>query len=203
MTLIQDSSHGHCPLDVTLHGKNTLTAFCFQMAFHLCILQAVCQPFKWLGHLFARNFRWFKWLCHPFLGNINPFEWLSDQFVKRHQTIWMTWSPIRWRHQANRMTWSPVCWRHQAVRMAWSSILWHPFEFSVKWHGRWVTLNFTCLSGELNVFQHWFDYICKSLGALNSYFALLKQHSYTSDVGVDVFFFSDVADYELLSIDDP
>lgn len=87
MTLIQDSSHGYCPLDVTLHGKNTLTAFCFQMAFHLCILQAVCQPFKWLGHLFARNIRWFKWLCHPFLGNINPFEWLSDQFVKRHQTI--------------------------------------------------------------------------------------------------------------------
>ena len=129
------------------------------MAFHLCILQAICQPFEWLGHLFARSIRWFKWLCHPFLGNINPFEWLSDHFVEKHQTIQMTWSPIRWRHQANWMTQSPVCWRHQAVQTAWSSVLWHPFEFSVKWPGRWVTLNFTCLSSDLNVFQHWFDYI--------------------------------------------
>ena len=134
-------------------GKHTLTAFRFQTAFHLCILQAICQPFEWLGHLFARNMRWFKWLCHPFLGNINPFEWPSDQFVKKHQTVWMTWSPIRWRHHANQMTRSPVCWRHQAVRTAWSYVLRHPFEFSVKWHRRWVTLDFTCLSGELNVFN--------------------------------------------------
>ena len=39
-------------------------AFCFHMAFRL---QAVHQPFEWLGHLFER-------LREPLVGNINPFE---------------------------------------------------------------------------------------------------------------------------------
>ena len=78
------------------------------------------------------------------------------------------------------MTWSPVCWRHQAVRTAWSSVLWHSFEFSVEWHA-WETSyairskKFTCLSGHLTqCFQDLFDFICTSLSALNSHFALFK-----------------------------
>ena len=75
---------------------------------------------------------------------------------------------------------APVCWRHQAVRTAWSSVLWHSFAFSVEWHAwemsyaiRWK--KFPCSSGHLNqCFQDLFDFICTSLSALNSYFALFK-----------------------------
>ena len=60
-------------------GKRTILAFCFQTAFRL---QAVCQPFNQLGHLFARNARLFEQLRHPFVGNINLFEQLSCPFVR-------------------------------------------------------------------------------------------------------------------------
>ena len=103
---------------------------------------------------------------------------------------------------------APVCWGHQAVRTAWSSVLWHSFEFSVKWHAwetsyaiRWK--KFTCSSGHLTqCFQDLFDFICTSLSALNSYFALFKTtripkcRSWSG-------FFSDVADYELFSVHNP
>ena len=46
-------------------------AFHFHMAF---CLQAVCQPFERLGHLFARNISLFERLREPFVGNINLFE---------------------------------------------------------------------------------------------------------------------------------
>ena len=49
-------------------------AFHFQTAFRL---QAVFQPFKWLGHRFTRNISPSERLCHPFIGNINPFKQLS------------------------------------------------------------------------------------------------------------------------------
>ena len=54
-----------------LTRKPTLMAFHFHMAF---CLQAVCQPFEWLGHLFARNISLFERLREPFVGNINLFE---------------------------------------------------------------------------------------------------------------------------------
>ena len=44
-------------------------AFCFHTAFRL---QAVCQPFEWFGHLFARNISLFERLLELFVGNINP-----------------------------------------------------------------------------------------------------------------------------------
>ena len=52
-------------LYMTSHPKMKLMAFRFQ---------AVCQPFKRLGHPFARNISLFEWLHEPFVGNINPFE---------------------------------------------------------------------------------------------------------------------------------
>ena len=54
-----------------LTWKPTLMAFRFHMAFRL---QAVCQPFERLGHLFARNISLLEPLCETFLGNINPFK---------------------------------------------------------------------------------------------------------------------------------
>ena len=41
----------------------------------------LCQPFKRLGHPFARNSP-FEWLPHPLDRNINPFERLSCEFVR-------------------------------------------------------------------------------------------------------------------------
>jgi len=130
--------------------------------------------------------------------NINPFERLSYAFVRNN----------------NRS--NDLVTRLLNVRTAWSSVLWRSFEFSVKWHA-WETSyairskKLTCSSGHLTrCFQDLFDFICTSLSALNSYFALLKKrcsymlkkHAYTSaNHGVD--FFSDVADYKLFSVHNP
>ena len=54
-------------------------AFCFHTAF---LLQAVGQPFKWLGRQFTRNISPLERLCHLFLGNINPFKQLSYPFIR-------------------------------------------------------------------------------------------------------------------------
>ena len=158
-------------------GKRTLMAFRFQTAFRL---QAVCQPFKRLGYLFARNIR-------LVVGNINLFEQLSCPFVRNIKLFQWLGSPIRWRHQAVQMTRSPVHWRHQAVQTAWSYLSEHPFEFSVRWHGRWVMQNFTCLNRQVNVFNICSTSFYTILSALNSYFTLLKQRLYTSNCGTQAF----------------
>ena len=54
-------------------------AFCFRSAFRL---QAVCQPFKWLGCPFTRNISPLERLRHLFIGNINPFKQLSYPFIR-------------------------------------------------------------------------------------------------------------------------
>ena len=46
---------------VTSHATTCLMAF---------RLQAVCQPFEWLGHPFARNINPFELLSHPLIKNI-------------------------------------------------------------------------------------------------------------------------------------
>ena len=62
---------------------------------------------------------------------------------------------------------------------------------------------FTCSSSNLTqCFQDLFDFICRSLSALNSYFDLFKTtrvHKCRSWSG----FFSDVADYELFRVHNP
>ena len=68
---------------------------------------------------------------------------------------------------------------------------------------RYSFKKFTCSSSHLTqCFQDLFDFICTSLSALNSYFALFKTtpiHKRRSWSG----FFSDVADYEPFSVHDP
>ena len=55
------------------------------MAFRL---QAICQPFEWFGHQFARNISLFEWLREPFIGNINLFEvWTVYELPKSKPTV--------------------------------------------------------------------------------------------------------------------
>ena len=58
---------------VTSHATTCLMAF---------RLQAVCQPFEWLGHPFARNINPFELLRHPLIKNIKLFERLSHLFIE-------------------------------------------------------------------------------------------------------------------------
>ena len=49
------------------------------MAFHL---QAVCQPFEWLGYPLTRNINPFEQLGDPFVKNISLSEQLGYPFVE-------------------------------------------------------------------------------------------------------------------------
>ena len=157
-------------------GKRTLMAFRFLTAFRL---QAVCQPFKRLGHLFERNIR-------LVVENINLFEQLSCPFIRNIKLFQWLGSPIRWRHQAVQMTRSPVHWRHQAVRTAWSPIIASLWIFCrMTWKMSYA--EFHLFEPSSQCFQHLFDFICTILSALNSYFTLLKQRLYTSNCGTQAF----------------
>ena len=76
---------------VTLDGKTYTDDFPFSNGFPFT--SCLCQPFKRLGHPFARNSP-FEWLPHPLVRNINPFERLSYAFVRNIKTVQTTWHPF-------------------------------------------------------------------------------------------------------------
>ena len=181
-------------------------AFHFQTAFHL---QSVCQPFKWLGCPFIRNISPLEQLRHPFIGNINPFKQLSYPFIRNIKRFERLGHPFV--EDIGPFEWLDClfvedirtlgCLDSSVIRIVASLWIfcWMTWETSCAIRSK----TFTCLSGHLiQCFQDLFDFICTSLSALNSYFALTEitckhKQSWSG------FFFSDIADCELFCINDP
>ena len=103
---------------VTSHATTCLMAF---------RLQAVCQPFEWLGHPFARNINPFELLRHPLIKNIKLFEWPSHLFIEGVRPFEWLGHPFAEDIRPFEQLGHPY------------NVIWHPFEFSVKRRGRRVT----------------------------------------------------------------
>ena len=148
---------------VTLDGKTYTNDFPFSNGFPFT--SRLCQPFERLGHPFARNSP-FEWLPHPLVRNINPFERLSYAFVRNIKPFKRLGHPF----VEDIRPFERLGHLYYGI----------PLNFqSNDMHGTRVTLfvqkKFTCSSGHLTqCFQDLFDFICTSLSALNSYFALFK-----------------------------
>ena len=153
---------------VTLDGKTYTNDFPFSNGFPYT--SRLCQPFERprLGHAFTRNstFEWLPHRPHPLVRNINPFERLNYAFVRNIKPFKRLGHPFV---EDSR--------RFERLGHLYYGI---PLNFlSNDMHGRRVTLfvpkKITRSSGHLTqCFQDLFDFICTSLSALSSYFALFK-----------------------------
>ena len=156
--------------------KCKLMAFRFQTAFRL---QAVFQPFKWLGRPFTRNISRLERLRHPFFGNINPFKQLSYPFIRNIKRFERLGHPFV--EDIRPFEWLGCMFVEDIRLLEW---LGHSYYYRILWIFFWMTWemscairskNFTCSSGHLiQYFQDLFNFICTSLLALNSYFALTE-----------------------------
>ena len=148
---------------VTLDRKTYTNNFPFSNGFPFT--SRLRQPFERLGHPFARNSQ-FEWLPHPLVRNISPFERFSYAFVRNIKPFKRLGHPF----VEDLSPFERLGHLYYGVPL---NFLWNDM------HGRRVTLfvqkKFTCSSGHLTqCFQDLFDFICTSLSALNSYFALFK-----------------------------